>query len=216
MQAMMTYNRWAIGLAFCLSGLAGYIDTIGFISLGGFFVSFMSGNTTRLGIELAGLHSGGIATAATVLALFVLGVICGSVAGHFGGRRRKSAVLGVVALALALAASLDLIGLSFAGAALLAFAMGAENGVFQRDGEVTIALTYMTGTLVKMGQRMAGALLGGPKLAWVRHFVLWIGLLTGCINGAVAHYLVGQGAVWLAALAAAIFALALPFLPLDD
>ena len=84
------------------------------------------------------------------------------------------------------------------------------------DGEVTIALTYMTGTLVKMGQRIAGALLGGPKLAWVRHFLLWIGLLTGCINGAIAHYLVGQGAVWLAALAAAIFALALPFLPLDD
>ncbi|MDB5521663.1 MAG: hypothetical protein JWQ82_1260, partial [Tardiphaga sp.] len=58
---MMLYNRWAIGLAFCLSGLAGYIDTIGFISLGGFFVSFMSGNTTRLGIELAGLKGGGIA-----------------------------------------------------------------------------------------------------------------------------------------------------------
>ncbi|MDP3410620.1 YoaK family protein [Bosea sp. (in: a-proteobacteria)] len=213
---MMTYNRWAIGLAFCLSGLAGYIDTIGFISLGGFFVSFMSGNTTRLSIELAGLHTGGIATAATVLALFVGGVICGSLVGHFGGRRRKSAVLGLVAAALALAATLDMIGLSFAGAVLLAFAMGAENGVFQRDGEVTIALTYMTGTLVKMGQRMAGAMLGGPALGWVRHLVLWLGLLTGCINGAIAHYLVGQGAVWLAALAAAIFALALPFLPLDD
>lgn len=213
---MMTYNRWAIGLAFCLSGLAGYIDTIGFISLGGFFVSFMSGNTTRLSIELAGLHTGGIATAATVLALFVGGVICGSLVGHFGGRRRKSAVLGLVAAALALAATLDMVGLSFAGAVLLAFAMGAENGVFQRDGEVTIALTYMTGTLVKMGQRMAGAMLGGPAFGWVRHLVLWLGLLTGCINGAIAHYLVGQGAVWLAALAAAIFAVALPFLPLDD
>jgi uncharacterized membrane protein YoaK (UPF0700 family) len=213
---MMTYNRWAIGLAFCLSGLAGYIDTIGFISLGGFFVSFMSGNTTRLSIELAGLHTGGIATAATVLALFVGGVICGSLVGHFGGRRRKSAVLALVAAALALAATLDMIGLSFAGAVLLAFAMGAENGVFQRDGEVTIALTYMTGTLVKMGQRIAGAMLGGPAFGWVRHLVLWLGLLTGCINGAIAHYLVGQGAVWLAALAAAIFAVALPLLPLDD
>ncbi len=213
---MMLYNRWAIGLAFCLSGLAGYIDTIGFISLGGFFVSFMSGNTTRLGIELAGLKGGGIATAATILVLFVCGVISGSLAGHFGRRRSKSAVLAVVALALVAAAGLDTVGLSFAGALFLAFAMGAENSVFQRDGEVTIALTYMTGTLVKMGQRIASALLGGPKFAWVRHFVLWIGLLTGCINGAIAHYLVGLGAVWLAALAAAIFAIVLLFLPLEE
>ncbi len=213
---MMRYNRWAIGLAFCLSGLAGYIDTIGFISLGGFFVSFMSGNTTRLGIELAGLKGGGIATAATILVLFVGGVISGSLAGHFGRRRSKSAVLAVVALALVTAASLDTVGLSFAGALFLAFAMGAENSVFQRDGEVTIALTYMTGTLVKMGQRIASALLGGPKFAWVRHFVLWVGLLTGCINGAIAHYLVGLGAVWLAALAAAIFAIVLLFLPLEE
>ncbi|MFA6965972.1 YoaK family protein [Bosea sp. (in: a-proteobacteria)] len=213
---MMLYNRWAIALAFCLSGLAGYIDTIGFISLGGFFVSFMSGNTTRLGIELAGLKGGGIAVAGTVLGLFVCGVVTGSLAGHFAGRRRKSAVLSVVALALVAAATLDLLGFSFAGAVLLAFAMGAENGVFQRDGEVTIALTYMTGTLVKMGQRIAAALTGGPRLGWVRHFLLWIGLLTGCINGAIAHYLVGQGAVWLAALAAALFAAALPFVPLED
>jgi uncharacterized membrane protein YoaK (UPF0700 family) len=214
--SMTRYNRWAIGLAFCLSGLAGYIDTIGFISLSGFFVSFMTGNTTRLAIELAGLRAGGIATAATVLGLFVGGVVCGSLAGHFAGHRRKSAVLGLVALVLAASAGLDGAGLAYLGAVLLAFAMGAENAVFQRDGEVTIGLTYMTGTLVKMGQRIAGALLGGPKLGWVRHFVLWLGLLSGCINGAIAHHLVGQGAVWLAALSAAFFAVILPWLPLDD
>ena len=31
----------------------------------------------------------------------------------------------------------------------LAFAMGAENATFERDGEVLVGLTYMTGTLVK-------------------------------------------------------------------
>lgn len=211
---MTRYNRWAIGLAFCLAGLAGYIDTIGFISLGGFFVSFMSGNTTRLGIETAGLKGGGMATVATILALFVSGVVAGSLVGQFAGRRRKSAVLWLVALALAIAALLDMAGWSFAGAVWLAFAMGAENGVFQRDGEVTIPLTYMTGTLVKMGQRIASALTGGPPFGWVRHFLLWLGLLLGCINGAVAYQFVGLGAVWLAALAAAVFAVAVPFLPL--
>jgi len=40
-------------LAACLSCLAGYVDAIGFIKTGGFFVSFMSGNSTRVGVGLA-------------------------------------------------------------------------------------------------------------------------------------------------------------------
>ncbi len=36
-----------------LSALAGFVDAIGFIKLGGYFVSFMSGNSTRLAVALA-------------------------------------------------------------------------------------------------------------------------------------------------------------------
>ncbi len=210
---MMRYDRPAIGLAFCLTGLAGFVDALGFLSLGGFFVSFMSGNTTRFAIELAGRHAGGIAVAATILGLFVLGVVCGSLAGHFGHRRRKASVLAVVTAALLTSASLDSMGFSMAGAGVLALAMGAENGVFQRDGEVTIGLTYMTGTLVKMGQRIAGALLGGPKLAFLRHFILWLGLLSGAIAGALAYGRIGLDAIWLAAGAAALFTALAYFMP---
>jgi uncharacterized membrane protein YoaK (UPF0700 family) len=186
---MMRYDRPVIGLAFCLSGLAGFVDALGFLSLGGFFVSFMSGNTTRFAIELA---------------------------GHFAGQQRKAAVLAVVTLALLLSAGLDSIGLGMAGAGVLAMAMGAENSVFQRDGEVTIGLTYMTGTLVKMGQRIASALLGGPKLAFLRHLVLWLGLLSGAIAGADAHGRIGLDAIWLAAGAAALFTLVALFMPEPD
>ncbi len=210
---MMRYDRPAIGLAFCLTGLAGFVDALGFLSLGGFFVSFMSGNTTRFAIELAGRHAGGIAVAATILGLFVRGVVCGSLAGHFGHRRRKASVLAVVTAALLTSASLDSMGFSMAGAGVLALAMGAENGVFQRDGEVTIGLTYMTGTLVKMGQRIAGALLGGPKLAFLRHFILWLGLLSGAIAGALAYGRIGLDAIWLAAGAAALFTALAYFMP---
>src|SRR3546814_16057259 len=35
--------------------------------------------------------------------------------------------------------------------------MGAENGVFLRDREVSIGVTYMTGTLVRVGQKLAEA-----------------------------------------------------------
>uniref|UniRef100_A0A9E7ZR98 YoaK family protein n=1 Tax=Bosea sp. NBC_00436 TaxID=2969620 RepID=A0A9E7ZR98_9HYPH len=213
---MMRYDRPVIGLAFCLSGLAGFVDALGFLSLGGFFVSFMSGNTTRFAIELAGRHAGGILLAVTILGLFVLGVVGGSLAGHFAGRQRKAAVLAFVTLALLISAGLDSIGFGMAGAGVLAMAMGAENSVFQRDGEVTIGLTYMTGTLVKMGQRIAGALLGGPKLAFLRHFVLWLGLLSGAIAGAVAHSRIGLDAIWFAAGAAALFTFVALFMPEHD
>ncbi|MEP7350780.1 MAG: hypothetical protein ABI668_12645 [Sphingorhabdus sp.] len=45
--------------------------------------------------------------------------------------------------------------------------MGAENAVFEHDGEMHIGLTYMTGTLVKFGQRAAAAFMGGPDLRGV-------------------------------------------------
>ncbi|AZO76502.1 MULTISPECIES: YoaK family protein [unclassified Bosea (in: a-proteobacteria)] len=213
---MLRYDRPAIGLAIGLSGLAGFVDALGFLSLGGFFVSFMTGNTTRLGIELAEGRMGGILLAGMIVALFVFGVVCGSLAGHVGRRRRQAAVLAFVTLALALSAGLDTIGFSIAAAGILALAMGAENAVFQRDGEVTIGLTYMTGTLVKMGQRLAGALLGGPKLAFLRHLTLWLSLLVGAILGAFAYRQIGLHAIWLTVAAAGCFTVVALFMPIED
>lgn len=213
---MMHYDRRAVALAVCLSCLAGYVDALGFITLGGFFVSFMTGNSTRLGIELAGRHAGGIMLAGGILALFVSGVILGSLIGHFAGRRRPPAVLGSVSLCLALAALLDTTGFGDIGVGLLAVAMGMENAIFQRDGEVTIGLTYMTGTLVKMGQRIAGAMLGGSRTAWLRHFVLWLGLLAGAVLGAIAHDRIGLDAIWFAAGAAALLTLVATRLPIAE
>ena len=37
-----------IGL--CLTAVAGWVDAIGFLRLGGLYTSFMSGNTTHLGV----------------------------------------------------------------------------------------------------------------------------------------------------------------------
>jgi uncharacterized membrane protein YoaK (UPF0700 family) len=51
-------SRRNIALACALSALAGYVDGIGFPHLGGLFVSFMSGNSTRMGVSLAEGHCG--------------------------------------------------------------------------------------------------------------------------------------------------------------
>ena len=62
-----------VALACALSALAGYVDGIGFIHLGGLFVSFMSGNSTRMGVSLADGHWQDAAQALGLIALFVTG-----------------------------------------------------------------------------------------------------------------------------------------------
>src|SRR5260370_35851177 len=73
----MLDSRRNISLASALSALAGYVDAIGFLHLGGLFVSFMSGNSTRMGVSLAEgqwLHA---AKALGLIALFVTGPAAG-------------------------------------------------------------------------------------------------------------------------------------------
>jgi uncharacterized membrane protein YoaK (UPF0700 family) len=199
---MIRYDRRAKLLAACLSTLAGYVDAVGFIALGGLFVSFMSGNTTRLAVALA-QHTPVAAIAATLIALFVTGVVLGALVGNAAKARRPVAVLAVVTLLLAVAASLGTAGFTTGSVIAMVLSMGAENAVFAEDGEVHIGLTYMTGTLVKLGQRLASALSGGDRLAWRPYFMLWLGLAAGAVLGASAYPLMGLSALWIAALAAA-------------
>ena len=49
---MIQYDRNRRRFAVALAALAGCVDAIGFLSANGYFVSFMSGNTTRLGVAL--------------------------------------------------------------------------------------------------------------------------------------------------------------------
>ena len=110
---------------------------------------------------------------------------------------RRPVVLMLVAALVAMGALLA--GTSADLAVLfVAAAMGAENTTFERDGEVSIGLTYMTGTLVKLGQRLAGAIMGGPKLAWAPYLLLWLGLVCGALAGAGVWPLFGLAGLWIA------------------
>jgi uncharacterized membrane protein YoaK (UPF0700 family) len=184
-----------------LSAVAGFVDAVGFIHLGGYFVSFMSGNSTRAGAVLAAGSWLGFGLAMGLVAAFLAGVITASLLRRMVPRRKRLAVLFYIAALLCAAA------LMFDGSLwlplvppLMAFAMGAENVVFERDGEVSIGLTYMTGTLVKMGQRIATAVAGGDKLGWVRYFGLWAALTSGSVLGGFAYHALNLDALWLSVL----------------
>lgn len=185
-------------LAMGLAALAGFIDALGFLKLGGLFVSFMSGNSTRLAVGLAA-GSGVALAAAGLIAAFVGGVLVGALLARTAGSWRKQAVLGLVTLLLGIGGMLAWLDHAGSGLTLLmAATMGAVNNVFQRNGEVSVGVTYMTGTLVKLGQALAGALTGGDPFGWLPYLLLWLGLVAGAVAGAVLFPVMDLTALWIA------------------
>lgn len=190
-------------LAAALSAVAGFVDAVGFLLTGGFFVSFMSGNTTRMAVGLAqSTHPALVAGA--LIGLFVTGVFAGTVLGRLSGAVRRPAVLAAVTLLLAAAALCHALGATALAVALLALAMGAENTVLTEEGEAPVGVTYMTGALVKLGKRLALIPFGGDRWAWVPMLLLWMGLLTGALLGALAFARLGGAALWIASAAMAL------------
>jgi uncharacterized membrane protein YoaK (UPF0700 family) len=191
-----------------LSALAGFVDATGFALTGGLFVSFMSGNSTRLAVAFAG-GSNVAFLAGALVALFVAGVVGGALIAPWKPAWRKTVVLGSSAAALILAASLITLGLPVVAALTLAGGMGALNNVFLREGEVSIGVTYMTGTLVRAGQRIAGAVRGEGPSDWQPYLLLWASLVCGAVAGAFLATLSVTAGIWVAgALAAAMTILA--------
>jgi uncharacterized membrane protein YoaK (UPF0700 family) len=191
-----------IALACALSALAGYADGIGYLYLGGLFVSFMSGNSTRMGVSLADGHFQAAAEALGLIALFVVGAACGSLIVSAHSRYSRCLVLLGEGLLLAGAGLLHAAGLPNFAIATIVLAMGLENSEFQRDGGSGLGLTYVTGALVKVGQLLAAALTGGARFAWVPNLLLWAALVAGSVTGALAYHRINLAAIWFAAAAA--------------
>jgi uncharacterized membrane protein YoaK (UPF0700 family) len=184
-------------IAYAAATLAGYVDATGFLATDRYFVSFMSGNTTRMGVDLLA-RPRGAALAAVLIVGFVAGVVIGALVAEWAGFRRKPAVLGCCAALLASGAGLAFLGSpDVAVLTLLVLAMGVLNNTFQRDGEVSVGLTYMTGALVRFGQGLANRLVGREG-QWAPWLGLWATLALGALAGAAAWPLLAWNSLWLA------------------
>ncbi|UKK84182.1 DUF1275 domain-containing protein [Sphingopyxis sp. BSN-002] len=180
---MIRFDRSRQLLAVGVAILAGFVDAIGFVESGGFFVSFMTGNSTRFAVgaaewQAAALIAGGIIT------LFLTGVVTGSLLAARAGAARAPAVLSGTTLLLAAAAALRFEVGQWPAIACLAFAMGLVNAALEGKDGTVVGVTYMTGTLVQMGQKIANRLRGEGDGHWFHHFGLWLSLVGGAIVGA--------------------------------
>lgn len=185
--------------------IAGFVDAVGYAHLGGLFLSFMSGNSTRLGIQLAEGHWPLVLLTASVIASFVAGAFFGTLITDAVGEWKLVAVLGSEVLLFALAAVLA--GLDVGRLALLpvALAMGMQNSVHQIIAGADIGKSFVTGALFGLGQALArwARGRGGPVEA-LAYAGSWASFVTGAGIGAT--LLAASGLV--PALAAACLLLA--------
>jgi uncharacterized membrane protein YoaK (UPF0700 family) len=203
---MKDYTHRQKALAFALAGTAGFVDAMGFRHLGGIFVSFMSGNTTRLGVDMAMADWFKVAEVAGIIVVFVGGATLGALVGQEGRRNRRAAILWTETILLAIAALAGQYDIAVIGTVAMALAMGVENAVFQKNGVPDIGLTYVTGALVKVGHRLASALRGGDRWAFLPVLLLWASLCFGALLGAVTYGAVGLQGLWLACILTATLA----------
>ncbi|MBV9750672.1 MAG: DUF1275 family protein [Acetobacteraceae bacterium] len=176
------------GMAF----LAGATDVCGLSRLRDLFVSFMSGNTTMLGLALGSGDWPRGALILEIVGLFVAGAAAGAALESLGNRPHAAVVTCVVTLVLAV----PLIQPRWTVAALV-LAMGALNAAMSRVGEVTVSLTYVTGTLVKFGQGLGRTLCGTPGgWVWLWQLPMWLSLLAGATAAAVVERRFGGEAYW--------------------
>ena len=198
-------RRFAAGVA----ALAGFVDAFGFLSTRGFFVSFMSGNSTRLAVGI-GDWSAQAAIPAVIIISFIAGVVGGEWIGLRFATFRARNVLLFSAAWLGVAALADTVDQFVLGGAAAALAMGATNTVFSREDKLPVGLTYMTGTLVLIGHAIVLRLMRGVHSRTRLLFAHWLALIGGGVAGVAAFNTLGTTAAWIAVATAALLAVLSP------
>jgi uncharacterized membrane protein YoaK (UPF0700 family) len=180
-------------LSVALVGIAGWVDAVGYLQLGHLFLSFMSGNTTQMAVNLGQGQWSEAGSIGALIALFVLGVFGGTLVAAAARRRPLSVVLGVEACLLGTALLLPAPAAELPAAAFpVVLAMGVQNAAIPRVARTKVGLTYVTGTLVGLGRGLAEAVSGcGKRWDWCPALLLWLAMTAGASAGAACYSRIG-------------------------
>lgn len=151
-----------------LAGIGGAVDATGFLLLFGLFTAHMSGNTTRLAVDLGTgvLGPDALARIAALVAFtagLVVGVIVAAIAAGRGGRALTAEILVLAAVMVVGDLARDGGGLGHRSAlfvvlvGLLALAMGVQNGFLRRVAGTGVHTTFISGMLTSMAEDLVAA-----------------------------------------------------------
>lgn len=185
-------------MAVFIAMAAGYLDGYGLLFLKT-YVSFMSGNTTNTGVSTG--HGDFLRALPSGLAIlcFVGGSFFGNLISQSKLRHAHRLMLGLIAAGIAAVASMQWAGLKHAPAeiAVMCLAMGMTNPTLSKVGPESVSLTFVTGTLSRLGGHLAAAAAGktpkdrqGIEDTHLRRALIegsiWGGLFTGAVLSGVA------------------------------
>ncbi|EJM15070.1 putative membrane protein [Pseudomonas sp. GM21] len=194
-------GRVGMTLVAMLSVLAGMTDAIGFMASGD-FVSFMSGNTTRLAVAISVGDLGLTGRLLLLVATFIAGNALGIIVSRLGGRRALPLMLSIAALLCAAAIWPFDEQLPALLAAIIA--MGMLNAAVEQVNGLPVGLTYVTGALSRFGRGLGRWLLGERRDGWKVQLIPWTGMFAGAVLGAVLEHHFGIKALLASGLLAGV------------
>jgi uncharacterized membrane protein YoaK (UPF0700 family) len=141
--------------------IAGYVDAYGYLTYQT-FLSFMSGNTTITGYTLGQRHLAAALPSLVAIVGFVGGATVGVALPHAHERQTRRIAFAIVAalLSVAIIVARFTRHTDLCQIAIVSIAMGIMNSTVTRVGSESVSLTFVTGTLSKIGSHLA--------LAWAR------------------------------------------------
>jgi len=199
-------------LSWVLAALAGVLGATAFTHSAGYFVTFMTGNAQR---AVLGYFRGDVllsVSAGVLMLCFVAGVVVASVCRrHFWVAHPHGPTV-LTTVSLLAATVVDVIDegweenlVDFAPILLVVFGIGALNTSFVKDGEVSVPLSYVTGTLVKMGQGIERHIAGGNLSDWLGYFLLFVSFVLGAaVGGCISMVVNGTGMLIAASVVCAM------------
>jgi uncharacterized membrane protein YoaK (UPF0700 family) len=177
-------------LLLVLTVLTGVVDAVSILSLGRVFVANMTGNVVFIGFALAGANGFSLSASLSALAGFLTGAaLAGLLVERLGSHRGRVMIataagelaLLVVAIVAVAVGGADLSArVKVAVAALLAFAMGAQNAAVRQLKVFDLTTTVLTMTLTGL----ASDLHQGDRFAIVRRLSAVAAMLAGAFAGA--------------------------------
>ncbi|KQV78122.1 YoaK family protein [Rhizobium sp. Root1220] len=172
--------------ASCVTALAGFLDAVGYTYLNHLYVSFMSGNSTHLGMAFSAGQWGSALNAGFVVAAFVSGSFIGTLVAE-ATLRPIMALLVLEAALCAAAIALAAAGHPTLALTLIALTMGMQNVMHQNISGTDAGKSFVTGALFGFGQALAHTLRGrgGGAMGAFVHGSSWLSFIAGVVCGAL-------------------------------
>lgn len=196
--------RWVIVGGVALSGMAGYINAVGFISAQHQAISHLTGAVSQLAINLALQDLARAAHLALVVLSFFIGCVISGVLIRQStlqlGRRYGAALL-LESILLILAVQLLQHNIA-AGDYLATMALGIQNAMASTYSGALIRTTHLTGFVTDFGIAIGHLLRGLPidKLRFRLYAFIFASFLAGGILGAWSYLGLGIAALYVPAI----------------